>query len=47
MQGMAIINEVKDSCSQAQGDVGLELSWLDDVTYMDWAIYHKLAECKT
>ncbi|KAJ7132367.1 hypothetical protein C8R44DRAFT_849879 [Mycena epipterygia] len=43
-EGMAIIQEVKDACSRAQGDVGLDLSWLDDVTYMDWAVYHKLAE---
>ncbi|KAF7345387.1 hypothetical protein MVEN_01556600 [Mycena venus] len=43
-EGMAIIQEVKDACSQAQGDVGLELSWLDDVTYMDWQVYHDLAK---
>ncbi|KAJ6568255.1 hypothetical protein DFH09DRAFT_1155065 [Mycena vulgaris] len=29
-EGMAIIQQVKDACGQAQGDVGLDLSWLDD-----------------
>ncbi|KAJ7095477.1 hypothetical protein C8R43DRAFT_964468 [Mycena crocata] len=42
-EGMAIIQQVKDTCGQAQGDVGLDLSWLDDVTYMDWQVYHDLA----
>ncbi|KAJ7483205.1 hypothetical protein FB451DRAFT_1555243 [Mycena latifolia] len=42
-EGMALIQQVKDACSQAQGDVGLDLSWLDDVTYMDWQVYHDLA----
>ncbi|KAK7031638.1 hypothetical protein R3P38DRAFT_2924910 [Favolaschia claudopus] len=43
-RGMNIIQDVKNACSQAQGDVGLELSWLDDVTYKDWEVYHKLAK---
>ncbi|KAJ7230493.1 hypothetical protein GGX14DRAFT_410949 [Mycena pura] len=42
-EGMAIIKQVKDACSQAQGDVGLDLSWLSDVTYADWQVYHDLA----
>ncbi|CAK5273736.1 unnamed protein product [Mycena citricolor] len=42
-EGMSIIQEVKDACSQAQGDVGLDLSWLPDVTWMDWQVYHDLA----
>ncbi|KAJ7708908.1 hypothetical protein B0H17DRAFT_1191410 [Mycena rosella] len=42
-EGMAIIQEVKDACGQAQGSVGLDLSWLDDVTYLDWQVYHDLA----
>ncbi|KAF7309451.1 hypothetical protein MIND_00315900 [Mycena indigotica] len=41
--GMALIEEVKAACGQAQADVGLELSWLHDVTYMDWQVYHDLA----
>ncbi|KAJ7308532.1 hypothetical protein DFH08DRAFT_792607 [Mycena albidolilacea] len=43
-EGMYIIQEMKDACSQAQGNVGLELSWLDDVTYHDWEVYHSLAK---
>ncbi|KAJ6616961.1 hypothetical protein B0H10DRAFT_2218947 [Mycena sp. CBHHK59/15] len=42
-EGMAIIQQVKDAASQAQGDVGLDLSWLEDVTWMDWQVYHDLA----
>ncbi|KAJ7249542.1 hypothetical protein B0H12DRAFT_1122054 [Mycena haematopus] len=41
--GMEIIQEVKTACSQHQADVGLELSWLSDVTYLDWKVYHSLA----
>jgi hypothetical protein len=44
-EGMYIIQEMRDACSQAQGNVGLELSWLDDVTYHDWEVYHSLAKC--
>ncbi|KAJ6580949.1 hypothetical protein B0H19DRAFT_1369405 [Mycena capillaripes] len=40
--GMEIIQEVKDACGQAQGNVGLDLSWLDDVSPMDWQDYHDL-----
>ncbi|KAJ7065363.1 hypothetical protein C8F01DRAFT_1125368 [Mycena amicta] len=42
-QGMAIIEELKGQCNQAQADVGLDLSWLDDVTYQDWQVYHDIA----
>ncbi|KAJ7173515.1 hypothetical protein C8R46DRAFT_1255748 [Mycena filopes] len=42
--GLAIINQLKEACTQEQGKVGLDLSWLDDVTYMDWRVYHALAE---
>ncbi|KAJ7089887.1 hypothetical protein B0H15DRAFT_949132 [Mycena belliarum] len=42
-EGMAIIAQMRDACSQAQGNVGMDLSWLDDVTYMDWQVYHDLA----
>ncbi|KAJ6458101.1 hypothetical protein C8R47DRAFT_1028637 [Mycena vitilis] len=41
-EGLAIIKELKDACGQAQGDVGMDLSWLADVTYMDWEVYHSL-----
>lgn len=44
---MAIIQQVKDACGQAQGNVGLELSWLGDVTWMDWQVYHDLARGKS
>ncbi|KAJ7663823.1 hypothetical protein DFH06DRAFT_1188593 [Mycena polygramma] len=43
-EGLAIIKEVKNACSQAQGDVGMDLSWLADVTPMDWEVYHSLAK---
>ncbi|KAJ7780223.1 hypothetical protein DFH07DRAFT_936133 [Mycena maculata] len=46
-EGMAIIAEVKDMGAKAQADVGLELSWLADVTYNDWQIYHTLAQYGT
>ncbi|KAJ7065355.1 hypothetical protein C8F01DRAFT_1248938 [Mycena amicta] len=42
-EGMSIIKELKDACNQAQADVGLDLSWLHDVTYLDWQVYHDLA----
>ncbi|KAF7371060.1 hypothetical protein MSAN_00740300 [Mycena sanguinolenta] len=41
--GMEIIKEVKTACSQHQANVGLDLSWLNDVTYLDWKVYHSLA----
>ncbi|KAF7317719.1 hypothetical protein MKEN_00859700 [Mycena kentingensis (nom. inval.)] len=42
-RGMDLIEELKSACGQAQADVGLDLSWLDDVTYMDWQVYHDIA----
>ncbi|KAJ7036503.1 hypothetical protein C8F04DRAFT_1337222 [Mycena alexandri] len=43
-EGMTIITEMKEACSYEQGLVGLDLSWLHDVTYMDWQVYHGLGE---
>ncbi|KAJ6580948.1 hypothetical protein B0H19DRAFT_1060640 [Mycena capillaripes] len=40
--GMEMIQEVRDACGQAQGDVGLDLGDLDDVTPADWQVYHDL-----
>ncbi|KAF7288250.1 hypothetical protein HMN09_01415200 [Mycena chlorophos] len=42
--GMDIIRELKDACAKAQSDIGLELSQLHDVNYMDWQVYHALAQ---
>ncbi|KAJ7233028.1 hypothetical protein C8J57DRAFT_1578133 [Mycena rebaudengoi] len=41
-EGMAIIAEVRHTATSAQADVGLDLSWLDDVSYLDWQRYHDL-----
>ncbi|KAJ7777226.1 hypothetical protein B0H16DRAFT_1504752 [Mycena metata] len=43
-EGMEIIGEMTEACSHEQGTIGLDLSWLHDVTYMDWQVYHGLAE---
>jgi hypothetical protein len=40
--GMSIIQGMKTACAKHQADVGLELSWLADVTYLDWKEYHKM-----
>lgn len=34
--------EVKAVAEEAQGDLGLDYAWLDDVTYRDWQKYHDL-----
>ena len=34
--------KVKVYAEKAQGDVGLDFAWLDDVTYGDWQTYHDL-----
>ncbi|KAI0083960.1 hypothetical protein BDY19DRAFT_974916 [Irpex rosettiformis] len=34
--------EVKSLAEDAQGDIGLDYAWLDDVTYSDWQRYHDL-----
>ncbi|GLB43359.1 hypothetical protein LshimejAT787_1302600 [Lyophyllum shimeji] len=33
---------VKGFAERAQGDIGLDYAWLDDVTYYDWQKYHDL-----
>ncbi|KAF8074683.1 hypothetical protein FPV67DRAFT_1665432 [Lyophyllum atratum] len=33
---------VKAFAERAQGDIGLDYAWLDDVTYYDWQKYHDL-----
>ncbi|EIM86477.1 uncharacterized protein STEHIDRAFT_147074 [Stereum hirsutum FP-91666 SS1] len=37
-----IIREVRSIAERAQGDIGLDYSWLEDVTYKDWQRYHDL-----
>ncbi|KAJ3890854.1 hypothetical protein GG344DRAFT_48605 [Lentinula edodes] len=34
--------EVKTFAQKAQGDMGMPMAWLDDVTYQDWQKYHDL-----
>ncbi|KIK61977.1 hypothetical protein GYMLUDRAFT_84649 [Collybiopsis luxurians FD-317 M1] len=34
--------EVKHFAQKAQGDMGMPMAWLDDVTYQDWQKYHDL-----
>ena len=34
--------DVKSMAEEAQGDLGLDYAWLDDVTYNDWQKYHDL-----
>ncbi|KAF9077987.1 hypothetical protein BDP27DRAFT_1310540 [Rhodocollybia butyracea] len=34
--------EVKTFAQKAQGDIGMPMAWLDDVTYQDWQRYHDL-----
>ncbi|KAJ3777646.1 hypothetical protein FB446DRAFT_716417 [Lentinula raphanica] len=34
--------EVKTFAQKAQGDMGMPMAWLDDVTYQDWQRYHDL-----
>ncbi|KAI0705246.1 hypothetical protein BC835DRAFT_1315246 [Cytidiella melzeri] len=34
--------EVQKIAGDAQGDIGLDYAWLDDVTYLDWQRYHDL-----
>ncbi|KAF8518955.1 hypothetical protein BU17DRAFT_48081 [Hysterangium stoloniferum] len=36
------ILKVKDMAFNGQSDIGMDYSWLGDVTYMDWQRYHKL-----
>ena len=37
--------EVSDFSEKAQADIGLDYSWLDDVTTDDWVRYHDLMRC--
>ncbi|KAI0339428.1 hypothetical protein BDW22DRAFT_1361464 [Trametopsis cervina] len=37
-----LAGEVKEIADAAQGDIGLDYAWLDDVTYHDWQRYHDL-----
>ena len=34
---------MKDLAGRAQADLGMDYSWLEDVTYQDWQRYHDLA----
>ncbi|PPQ65514.1 hypothetical protein CVT24_010810 [Panaeolus cyanescens] len=34
--------EIKAIADKAQGDIGLDYAWLEDVTYRDWQKYHDL-----
>ncbi|KAJ4470144.1 hypothetical protein J3R30DRAFT_3711968 [Lentinula aciculospora] len=34
--------EVKTFAQKAQGDMGMPMAWLDDVSYQDWQRYHDL-----
>jgi len=36
---------VRDLSEKAQADIGLDYSWLDDVTTDDWVRYHDLMRC--
>ena len=42
--GMAT-KKVADFSEEAQADLGLDYSWLDDVTVDDWTRYHDLMRC--
>lgn len=46
MQVMRLREEVKSLAEDAQGDIGLDYAWLDDVTYADWQRYHDLERSK-
>lgn len=46
MQVMRLREEVKSLAEDAQGDIGLDYAWLDDVTYTDWQRYHDLERSK-
>lgn len=37
---------MKEIADAAQGDIGLDYAWLDDVTYHDWQRYHDLERSK-
>ncbi|KAK0203084.1 hypothetical protein DFS33DRAFT_956980 [Desarmillaria ectypa] len=39
--------EVKTLAEKAQGDLGLDYAWLEDVTYEDWQRYHDLMRVYT
>jgi len=39
-------NVIKDLASRAQGDLALDYTWLDDVTFLDWQKYHDLMRGK-
>ncbi|KAJ3511233.1 hypothetical protein NLJ89_g4220 [Agrocybe chaxingu] len=39
---MRIYTDVKSIAQKAQGDLGLDYAWLEDVTYNDWQRYHEL-----
>jgi hypothetical protein len=36
---------VAELAEKAQADIGLDYSWLDDVTTDDWVRYHDLMRC--
>lgn len=40
---LAVTEEVSAMSGEAQADLGMDYSWLGDVTYKDWQRYHDLA----
>ncbi|KAF7966541.1 hypothetical protein HWV62_6941 [Athelia sp. TMB] len=40
---LAVTEEVSTMSGEAQADLGMDYSWLGDVTYQDWQRYHDLA----
>ena len=41
-QVQRVVDEVNDLAGVAQSDLGMDYSWLADVTYDDWQRYHDL-----
>jgi hypothetical protein len=41
-QVQRVTSEVKDLAGDAQTNIGMDYSWLADVTYNDWQRYHDL-----
>ncbi|KAF8522999.1 hypothetical protein JB92DRAFT_1644485 [Gautieria morchelliformis] len=41
---LAIGEEVTEMAHRAQADIGIDYSWLADVSYEDWQRYHKLVD---
>jgi hypothetical protein len=47
LQVNRLVAEVRDIADRAQGDIGLDYAWLDDVTFTDWQRYHDLERSKS